>query len=128
MSLGKRESTSASPAPDGFALAKEGEEEDAQVKMQEQNGNREQISAADYDPSLDRREDEQKRVRAIQDEPNADIEMIEEEEDDEDDVEDMFAVATTEKKVKKIRRVVVSCTIPLVAVGLMSCRSQLHQP
>ncbi len=94
-----------SPTPALFALAKEGQEEDVQVKAQEEEGNREQISAADYDPSLDRREDEQKRVRGVPEETSADIEMVEEE----DDVEDMFAVVTAEKKkVKRVKRVMVS--------------------
>lgn len=86
-----------------FELAKDNEQGDAQVKVQAQNGNAEQISAADYDPSLDRREDEQKRV--YKDELMEE-EIIEEEEDD--DVDDMFAVAKTEKKVKKVRKVMVS--------------------
>lgn len=79
-------------------------------KTQEQDGNREQVSAADYDPSQDRREDEQKRVRGFKEEVDGDVEMIEEEEEEEDDdVEDMFAVATIEKKkVKKVKRVMVS--------------------
>lgn len=86
--------------------------------VQEQNVNAEQVSAADYDPSLDRREDEQKRARALKPQTGAvdvdvdgdgDVEMIEEEEEEDDDVEDMFAIATVgEKKVKKVKRVVVS--------------------
>ena len=69
------------------------------------------MSAADYDPSLDRREDEQRRVRGAHEEPNQDVEMIEEEEEEEedDDVDDMFAVSVVEKKrVKKVKKVVVS--------------------
>lgn len=70
-----------------------------------QDGAPDQISAADYDPSLDRREDEQRRV--LKDEP-MDVETIEEEEEEEeDDVDDMFAAATTEKKRKKVKKVVV---------------------
>jgi len=68
-----------------------------------------QISAADYDPSLDRREDEHRRV--LKDEPMAvdpiiveEIEEIEYVEEEEDDVDDMFAVATREKP-KKVKRV-----------------------
>lgn len=79
--------------------------------MQEQIGVAEQISAADYDPSLDRREDEQKRVRGVNQAPDADVEILEEEEEEEEDeVEDMFAVISTEKvkKVKKVKRVAVS--------------------
>lgn len=65
------------------------------------------MSAADYDPNQDRREDEGKRIHDIDDHTD-DVEMIVEEEDDEEDLDDMFAVAATEKKkVKKIRRVLV---------------------
>ena len=71
----------ATPAPAGFDLLKDGEE-DAQTKVQAQTGTVEQISAADYDPSLDRREDEEKRVRAVVDQTQNQIEMIEEEEED----------------------------------------------
>ncbi|KAG6840045.1 hypothetical protein C0991_009391 [Blastosporella zonata] len=97
---GKRDSMSASPAPEDFALAKDGEEEGV---PNVENIGAEQISAADYDPSLDRREDEQRRIR----DPVPEIEALEIEEEEvqeveeEDDVDDMFAVATTTKKVKK---------------------------
>ena len=110
----QRGSQSASPAPDVFELAKGGEEEGAQAEAQEQaklDGGREQVSAADYDPSLDRREDEQRRVRGAKEELNQDIEMIEdeEEEDEDDDVDDMFAVSVADKKkVKKVKKVMVS--------------------
>jgi serine/threonine-protein kinase PRP4 len=106
----QRGSQSASPAPDVFELAKGGEEEGAQAEAQEQmkrEGDREQVSAADYDPSLDRREDEQRRVRGAHDELIQDVEMIEEEEEDDDDVDDMFAVSVEDKKkVKKVKKVV----------------------
>jgi len=112
----RRESQSASPASDMFELAKGGEEEGAQAEAQEQakrDGAREQISAADYDPSLDRREDEQRRVRGGAKEVlNQDVEMIEEEEgegdddDDDDDVDDMFSVSVADKKkTKKVKKV-----------------------
>lgn len=61
------------------------------------------MSAADYDPNQDRREDEGKRIH--DDHIADDVEMIVEEE--EEDLDDMFAVATTEKKIKKIKRVLV---------------------
>ena len=83
--------------------------------MTDANAQGEHVLAADYDPSHDRREDEHKRVWGGNGNGNAkeepvDVEMIEEEEvEEEDDVDDMFAVATTEKKkVKKVKRVVVS--------------------
>jgi len=72
-----------------------------------QDGAPDQISAADYDPSLDRREDEQRRV--LKDEPT-NIETIEEEEE-EDDVDDMFAADLTVKKRKKVKKVVVCITL-----------------
>ena len=108
----RRASRSASPAPDIFELAKGGEEGGAQAEAQEQakrDGAREQVSAADYDPSLDRREDEQRRVRGAKEELNQDVEMIEEDEDDMDDVDDMFAVFATDKKkkVKKVKKIIV---------------------
>ena len=115
MTPDRRESQSASPAPDIFELAKGGEEEGAQAEAQEQakrDGAREQISAADYDPSLDRREDEQRRVRGAKEELNQDVEMIEEEEEEEEeeDVDDMFAVSVADKKkkIKKVKKVIVS--------------------
>jgi hypothetical protein len=108
----RRESRSASPAPDTFELAKGGEEEGAQAEAQEQakrDGAREQVSAADYDPSLDRREDEQRRVRGAKEELNQDVEMIEEDEDEDMDDVDMFAVFATDKKkkVKKVKKIIV---------------------
>ena len=105
-----------------FSLAKGDDEEQVQAKAQEQNGAGEQISAADYDPSLDRREDEHKRVWGAKEEP-VDVEMVEEEEEEEEeDVDDMFAIATTEKKkVKKVKRVVVS-VIPSPPSRAYSCR------
>lgn len=103
--IDKRES--ASPSAEEFALVKEGDEEDAQVKAQAQNDTGEQISAADYDPNQDRREDEGKRIREVKPEDD-DVEMIEEEGEDEDDVDDMFAMATTVRKVKKVKKVTVS--------------------
>jgi serine/threonine-protein kinase PRP4 len=113
VTLDRRESQSASPAPDIFELAKGGEEEGAQAEAQEQakrDGAREQISAADYDPSLDRREDEQRRVRGAKEDLNQDVEMIEEEEEEEEDVDDMFAVSVADKKkkIKKVKKVIVS--------------------
>lgn len=105
---------SASPVPDSFSLAKDGDEKDAQAKTQGLDGVGEQILAADYDPNLDRREDERRLVMGTKDEAN-DVEMIEEEEeeDEEDDVDDMFAVDKPEKKKVKKVRVVVS-TPPVV--------------
>jgi serine/threonine-protein kinase PRP4 len=104
-----------------FELAKGGEEEGAQAEAQEQakrDGAREQISAADYDPSLDRREDEQRRVRGTKEVSNQDVEMIEEEDgaeeeddDDDDDVDDMFAVAVADRKTKKVKKVKVSLIV-----------------
>jgi len=102
-----RESISASPEPNEFTLAKDGDEQ-AQDTTQIQSEGGEQVFAADYDPNQDRREDEGKRIHD-HDDHTGDVEMIVEEEDDEEDLDDMFAVAVTEKKkVKKIRCVLVS--------------------
>jgi serine/threonine-protein kinase PRP4 len=127
MSVGpshQRGSQSASPAPDVFELAKGGEEEGAQAEAQEQakrEGAREQVSAADYDPSLDRREDEQRRVRGAKEELIQDVEMIEDDEDDDDDddVDDMFAVSVGDKKrVKKVKKVVKQSLPALITTTL----------
>jgi len=117
----RRGSQSASPAPDIFELAKGGEEEGAQAEAQEQakrDGAREQVSAADYDPSLDRREDEQRRVRGAKEELNQDVEMIEDE--DEDDVDDMFAVSVADmkKKIKKVKKVIKPALPALITTTL----------
>lgn len=120
--VGKRESMSPSATSGAFELAKDDEQEDAQVKVQAQNGNSEQISAADYDPSLDRREDEQRRV--LKDEP-VDVETIEEEE--EEDVDDMFAVISSDKKkVKKVKKVVsIQCYLLIAPINLFDFRNLL---
>lgn len=112
----KRDSMSASPIPNSFALTKD--DDAAQVKTQAQEGNSEQVFAADYDPSLDRREDERKIVMGNGNHPVDDVEMIEEvvEEDEEEDLDDMFAVDKPEKKkVKKVKKVVVSNRTPAPA-------------
>ena len=120
----KRESASASPTPGLFSLAKGGDEEEVQAKAQQENGVGEQVSAADYDPSLDRREDEHKRVWGGKEDP-VDVEMVEEEEEEEEeDVDDMFAVATIEKKkVKKVKRVVVSAVCVPNYARRLSCEA-----
>lgn len=97
---GFRDSISASPAPEGFALAKDSDEGGAQVTTA---GASAEQSAADYDPSMDRREDEQKRVRGEDLAITVDVEEVEEE-DDVDDVEDMFALAMGERKVRKVKK------------------------
>jgi len=92
--LGRYESESVSPTPGEFALAKEGESSGNQ--RMDQTGV-EQISAADYDPSLNRREDEQKRF--VMDRTVAkEGEVLVEEEDDEDDVDDMFSISKRKSK------------------------------
>jgi serine/threonine-protein kinase PRP4 len=97
---------SASPEPNEFTLAKD-EGEQAQDVTQAQNEGGEHVSAADYDPNQDRREDEGKRIHD-NDHAGDEVEMIIEEEDEEDDLDDMFAVASSEKKkIKKIKRVLV---------------------
>ena len=103
---GKRDSASPAPEQGAFELAKDEDEGKARTNVQAQDGTGEQISAADYDPSLDRREDA--RIHAYNGEPMAiDVEEVEEEEDD---VDDMFAMASSErKKVKKVKKVVVRC-------------------
>jgi serine/threonine-protein kinase PRP4 len=90
---------SVSPAPD-FALAKDSEQEG---QSRPENAGGEQVSAADYDLSLDRREDEYKCLG-----DKANVGTVEEEVEEEEDVEDMFAVANPDKKVKKVKKIIVS--------------------
>ncbi|KAJ3876677.1 kinase-like domain-containing protein [Lentinula edodes] len=108
-SSGKQGSLSPSPSlGQDFALAKEDDEKSSELKKQEENVNAnvgEQILAADYDPSLDRREDEGKRIQPLVKVEEEEVEEVVEEED-EDDVDDMFAVAVNDKpKVKKVKKV-----------------------
>lgn len=115
---GKRESLTASPTPAIFSLAKE--EEEAR-KESSQDGTHDQMLAADYDPSLDRREDEQRRVLGVKEEPAEAVQVVEEEEEEEEDVDDMFAIATTDKKkVKKIKRVIKPTAPALITTTLDS--------
>jgi serine/threonine-protein kinase PRP4 len=98
------------------------------------DGTREQVSAADYDPSLDRREDEQRRVRGVKEDLNQDVEMIDEDEDDDDDdddVDDMFALSVADKKknIKKVKKVIVchvSCSFITTLVFMV--RPETHYP
>lgn len=111
---------SASPIPDSFSLAKDGDAQDAQVNVQAQDSNQEQISAADYDPSLDRHEHERNLVMVNGNPPQDDVEIVEEEEED-DDMDDMFAVEKPEKKkVKKIKKVVKPSVPALITTTLDS--------
>lgn len=115
----KRESVSASPEPNDFTLAKGGDEQ-TQDSTPAQNEGGEHVSAADYDPNQDRREDEGKRVHD-NGHPGDEVEMIVEEEDEEEDLDDMFAVTTTEKKkLKKIKRVLKPTAPALVTTTLDS--------
>jgi len=88
-------------SPSNFALAKNGDEES---QAQVENAH-EQVSAADYDPSLDRREDEHKRFGDNPTVVDEEEEEEEEEEEAEDELDDMFAVAAPVKKVKKVKKV-----------------------
>lgn len=112
---GKLNTLSRSPEPGDFTLAK-AEEDDTQGTdpITADGDSQDQILAADYDPSLDRREDEQKRIGntavrlpAADSQPNDEIEEVEEVEEEEEDLDDMFAVATGEKKPKKVLKKVV---------------------
>lgn len=80
--------------------------------------------AADYDPSLDRREDEQKRIRDTVHPKGGAIEEEEVEEEVEDDVDDMFAVAMGDKKPRRVTKVSVSLSL---ATRDSWCTQQLHR-
>jgi serine/threonine-protein kinase PRP4 len=86
------------------------------------------ILAADYDPSLDMREDERRRVNGVVAQQQADVEMVEEEvveEMEDDDVDDMFAVGTTEKK-KRVKKVKVC--VSFVYVLSLNFASRYQRP
>jgi len=108
---------SRSPEPSDFALAK-AEGDVAQgadhIAVDVDTDNQDQVLAADYDPSLDRREDEQKRignaVAGLNPRTNDEVEEVEEVEEEED-LDDMFAVATGKKSKKIIKKVVVSTVL-----------------
>lgn len=116
-------SLSLSPTPgQDFALAKE-EQQERQVKP---FGAEEQISAADYDPSLDRREDEHKRLAPPATDAST-IEEVEEEVEEEDDLDDMFAIAEKKvKKVKKIKKVAVGTSHSFTQFLTCSSTNQRH--
>lgn len=113
--LGKGSRSPSPTAGQVFSLAKDGDEEDSQRQTNAQNSTlqEQQISAADYDPSQDRREEEQRRFAAVKSDPDViDVQELEEEielEESDDDVDDMFAVVTEDKpkKVKKMKKVAV---------------------
>jgi serine/threonine-protein kinase PRP4 len=94
------------PEPAAFDLAKAADAGNAQsaVSAQAAQAGAAEQSAADYDPSMDRREDEQRRLR--DDVPMAvdaeDVEVEEVTDDEDDDVDDMFALL--EEKPKKTRK------------------------
>ncbi|KAJ7237736.1 kinase-like protein [Mycena haematopus] len=85
--------------PDSPGKASTGEKAQSRLENQEDDGQA-QVNAADYDPSLDRREDEFRRVQgAVQPAP-ALPSAEEEEEEEEEDVDDMFAFAGPKTKKK----------------------------
>ncbi|KAL9714610.1 U4/U6 small nuclear ribonucleoprotein prp4 [Leucoagaricus gongylophorus] len=112
---GKRDSLSRSPEPSDFALAKAEDDDADHIAVDTDADNQDQILAADYDPSLDRREDEQKRIgNAVvgsETRANDEVDEVEEVEEEEEDLDDMF-VAATGKKSKKIVKKVVKNTAP----------------
>jgi len=114
-------SPSTSPTDGIFELAKDNEQEDAQAEAhaQAQREGDQMISAADYDPSLDRREDEERRVRGSQNEGNEE-DIVVEEIEEEDDFDDMFAIDTGEKKKKNVIKAVKPVVPALITTTLDS--------
>ncbi|KAI5899069.1 uncharacterized protein SCHCODRAFT_02478005, partial [Schizophyllum commune H4-8] len=118
---------SSSPAPNDFALAKDGDT-NGDVQMTDANAQGEHVLAADYDPSHDRREDEHKRF-GVPPHPQQAAEVVESEEFEEveeveeDDIDDMFAVDKPEKKVKKVRRKVTKPAAPALITTTLDSAS-----
>jgi len=106
---------SRSPEPSDFALAKAEDDDADHIAVDTDADNQDQILAADYDPSLDRREDEQKRIgNAVvgsETRANDEVEEVEEVEEEEEDLDDMFVAATGKKSKKIVKKVVVSATL-----------------
>ena len=96
-----------------FSLIKEGAEEESAVEaIMRALGEGEQVTMVDYDPSLDRREDKEGRVRgmSVKEEPSdcamdviKDVIVKEEE-----DVDNMFAIMTEKPTNKKVKVTVVT--------------------
>ncbi|CAK5263956.1 unnamed protein product [Mycena citricolor] len=90
---------SRSPSPEQnetqFTLAKADETAELAVAPEDQ------VNAADYDPSLDRREDEFRRVNAPAVEVVEEEMEYEEDEDEDEDLDDMFSLDTDKPKKKK---------------------------
>jgi serine/threonine-protein kinase PRP4 len=105
---GKRPSLSPPPESEqdqNFEIAKDATQETSHRENQQENVNmdgEDQMNAADYDPSLDRREDEHKRIKVdeIADEDEEEVE----EEEEEDDIDDMFAIGTSDKPKKTVKK------------------------
>jgi hypothetical protein len=114
------ERSSATPQPTSFELVKDGDDTANQVELHHENGGDEQVFAADYDPSLDRREDEQRRFHDA--EPMNVVEEVEEvfeEVEVEEVVEDMFAAEPIVRKVMKTKRVAVSVYLSRLVVWVI---------
>lgn len=117
---------SSTPAPDGdFVLAKGDNENHSQATETTQ------VSAGDYDPSMDRREDEQRRFHADDVQIEEEEVEVEEVEEEEDDVDDMFAAVTSAKpKVKKMVKKIVRLhsTLPRHILTVCDFRNLLCRP
>lgn len=110
---------------EAFELAKEDEQNAQQEASLKEGG--EQISAADYDPSKDRREDEHKRL--LGENPHKHEVVVVEEElegEEEEEVDDIFAVAlgAPTKKLKKVKKTTLVSVLSLVFFFLL-CGSSL---
>ncbi|KAG8906242.1 U4/U6 small nuclear ribonucleoprotein prp4 [Tulasnella sp. 403] len=101
----------ATTSQDGFALTKETQSEDPTSDVPRSSGpsnDGEQVSAADYDPNQDRKEEEMRlAVHVAKAESGMDIDEVEEveESEDDDEVDDMFAAIARKPEKKKVRRV-----------------------
>ncbi|KAL5528939.1 hypothetical protein ACEPAG_4913 [Sanghuangporus baumii] len=124
---GKASPSALSPTMESFSLAKANEQSDATEQPADEAG--EQVLAADYDPSIDRREDEEKRIRAVaaKDVVHQDVDMLEVEEEEEgeeeDDVDDMFSLDVVEKKKSKTVKKVMKPAAPALITTTLDSAS-----
>ncbi|KIY73329.1 kinase-like protein [Cylindrobasidium torrendii FP15055 ss-10] len=121
-------SSTETPIPNGSAtetaaVANDFDLAKGENQLQQEQDEGAQIMAGDYDPSMDRREDEQKRVHV--DDVQAEFEEEVEIEEDEDDLDDMFAAVTSAKP--KVKRVVKKKK-PIVATVLANTTDSAADP
>lgn len=134
----------AAPSPSAFSLIKEDEisvpHDSAASTFQSVPNANEEISAADYDPSADRRAEDIRRQQNETEKADAiltgmavegskpKIEEVEEEEVDDDDDDDMFSDVVKVKKVKKLVASNAPLAVPVSPPAVLVLPSSVSDP